>query len=677
MTERTKKMLSLLKEKSYKNQRKKEPIDITDLCQGKAYDEIELIRLTEALKNEIPTIYENDIFGFNHSFEKPPVNNDDRRHPYTPHNITVNFDSIISKGFDEVRNNIARKKECAEASQLRFYEIVEKQINVIIEFCDRYRSKAQAIGNAPIASALSRIPRKPAESLYEACLFQKIIIFALRITLHNHITLGRFDQYMYKYYKHDIECGKTREELLEAIELYFISLNLDTDTYFGMQQGDNGQSIVLGGFDLNGNYLFNKLSAICMDASLELALIDPKINLRVGRNTPDELYEYGTRLTKKGLGFPQYCNDDIVIPALIDLGYALEDASNYSVAACWEFIVPNCSLDIPNIQTFNFPLVINNAIHSCLERSESFDTLLNEVDRFIAKECKSIIESCYSYENYGLRRGIKPSPIMSLFIDGCIESGKDVSQFATKYYNHGCHGAGISNAADALAAVKKVIFDEGSISKSELLSALDTNFEKNTALRNKLLSCPKTGNDDDYADDIMIHIMSVFSRELNNKPNGCGGVWRAGTGSAMEYILSAKKCPATADGRMSGAPYGSSFSPAITTKLKGPLSVIKSFTKPDLKKTINGGPLTMEIHDNVFRNSEGEKKVSQLVKLFVALGGHQLQLNAINKEKLLDAQKHPEDHPNLIVRVWGWSGYFCELEKPYQDHIISRTDFMI
>ena len=677
MTEQTQKMLSLLKDKSYRNSRKKYHIDITEQCLDKPHDEIELIRLTEALKHETPIIYENDVFGFNHSFWKPPVNEDSRPRPYTPHNITVNFDSVISKGFDAVLEYISKKKKDADSSQLRFYSIVEKQINAILEFCDRYLEMAKYIGNEKLVSALSRIPRQSAESLYEACLFQKIIIFVLRVTLHNHITLGRFDQYMYKYYKHDIDSGISRDELIETIELYFISLNLDTDTYFGMQQGDNGQSMALGGFDLNGNSQFNELSAICMDASLELALIDPKINLRVGKNTPDELYEYGTRLTKKGLGFPQYCNDDIVIPALIDLGYAPEDAVNYSVAACWEFIVPNCSLDIPNVQTFNFPLVINNAIHSCLESAESFEDLLKEVDRFIAEKCKSIIASCYSPENYGLRRGIRPSPIISLFIDGCLESGKDVSQFATKYYNLGCHGAGISNAADALAAVKKVIFDEGSVSKAELLSALDNNFEGNSTLRNKLLSCPKTGNDDDYADDIMIHIMSVFSRELNNKPNGCGGIWRAGTGSAMEYILSAQKCPATADGRVSEAPYGSSFSPAITTKLKGSLSVIKSFTKPDLKKTINGGPLTMEIHDNVFRNSEGEKKVAQLVKLFVALGGHQLQLNSINKEKLLDAQKHPEDHPNLIVRVWGWSGYFCELEKPYQDHIISRTDFSL
>lgn len=142
----------------------------------------------------------------------------------------------------------------------------------------------------------------------------------------------------------------------------------------------------------------------------------------------------------------------------------------------------------------------------------------------------------------------------------------------------------------------------------------------------------------------------------------------------MEYVLSAQKCPATADSRHAFTPYGCSFSPALTARVKGPLSVISSFTKFDLKRIINGGPLTLELHNSVFRNAE-EKKVAQLVRFFIERGGHQLQLNAINRDTLLKAQKHPENYPNLIVRVWGWSGYFCELDPVYQKHIIQRTEF--
>ena len=262
-------------------------------------------------------------------------------------------------------------------------------------------------------------------------------------------------------------------------------------------------------------------------------------------------------------------------------------------------------------------------------------------------------------------------------MDGCVEHGRDLSEGKAKYNNYGCHGAGISVAVDSLAAVQKLVFEENQIGKEELLQALDADFEGFTALRNQLLNAPKMGNNDDVADRIADELLDCFASYLNGKPNGYGGIWRAGTGSAMEYILSAKKCPATADGRHAHEPYGCSFSPSLTAKINGPLSLIASFTKFDMKNLVNGGPLTVELHDGVFRNADGIKKVAQLIRLFLDCGGHQLQMNTVNRERLLDAQKHPENYPNLIVRVWGWSGYFCELDTEYQNHIIQRTEFTV
>jgi formate C-acetyltransferase len=267
---------------------------------------------------------------------------------------------------------------------------------------------------------------------------------------------------------------------------------------------------------------------------------------------------------------------------------------------------------------------------------------------------------------------------LSLFIDGCLEKARDLTEGGAKYNNDGSHGAGIANAADALAAIRLRVYEEKSISKEDLLAALDANFEGYEEIRNLLLSAPKMGNNDEYVDSIACRLMDTFATTLNGLPNGrFGGVWRAGTGSAQEYVRSSCDVPATADGRLAGDVYGCSYSPAITSKLDGPLSVIQSFTKFDLERISNGGPLTIELHDTVFRNEEGEKKVAQLVKAFVHLGGHQLQLNSINRDRLLEAQAHPENYPNLIVRVWGWSGYFCELDKAYQDHIIRRTEFSV
>ena len=267
------------------------------------------------------------------------------------------------------------------------------------------------------------------------------------------------------------------------------------------------------------------------------------------------------------------------------------------------------------------------------------------------------------------------APIQSIFFDGCIQKLKNLTCGGTKYYNFGAHGAGIANGADALAAVKQNVFEDKTISKQDLILALENNFEGYDEIRNILKSSPKMGNNDDFVDNIACLIMGCFAKNLNNRENGYGGIWRAGTGSAMEYIWKGSKCPATADGRKSGNAYSSSYSPSLDAKTAGVLSVIQSFTKFDLSDIINGGPLTIEIHDTVFRNDEGIKKVAMLVKNFILLGGHQLQLNSINGEKLKDAQKHPENYPNLIVRVWGWSGFFNELDVEFQNHIIRRTEY--
>ena len=224
--------------------------------------------------------------------------------------------------------------------------------------------------------------------------------------------------------------------------------------------------------------------------------------------------------------------------------------------------------------------------------------------------------------------------------------------------------------------MKKAVFEEKKYSADELVTAIKADFEGYSEMRNYLISCPKMGNNDDYVDVYASLLMDIFAEVLKGKTNRFGGRLRPGTGSAMEYLWSAAKVGATADGRHAKAPFSSSFSPSPTARLQGPLSCIQSFTKHDMSEIINGGPLTMEIHDNTFRNEDGTKKVAALVKAFIDLGGHQLQLNAVNREVLLDAQKHPEDHPNLIVRVWGWSGYFNELHTDYQNHIIARTEFM-
>ncbi|MBE6601131.1 MAG: pyruvate formate-lyase [Ruminococcaceae bacterium] len=608
-----------------------------------------------------PILYPVEYFGFHFGVTEKFLHSDG--------NIIPNYARVITRGLDATRREIAVSVAAEKSEEKRaFGEQMIAEIDDLLRICDSHREKIAASGNKRLYEALLRVPHDGAESFFEACLFLQICIYGLRRTGVEHLCLGRFDQYMYPFFDADLSRGVSEEELFETLEAFFVTLNYDTDLYHGIQQGDNGQSLVLGGFDADGNDRFNALSQMCMEASLELSLIDPKINLRVGKNTPDARYEFATRLTKKGLGFPQYCNDDVVIPGLIKLGYEPQDAYNYGVAACWEYIIPNCSAEVSNIKTMNFPLVVNRAVHRHLLHCPDFDGLMDCVEREIDDECASLVEQAQ-------KKCFRVQPLLSVFVDGCIERLTNLWHGGSKYNNFGFHGLGIANAADALTAIKALVYDEKSLSPEVLLSALDANFEGYEDLRVRLKNCPKMGNGDDYADDVASRMMSYYSKHMNGRDNRNGGICRAGTGSAMFYVEKAKSCPATADGRLAGEPFSCSFSPSIGVRTDGILSVIRSFTKYDMSEIINGGPLTLEIHDTVLRNEVGIQKTAQLVKLFVLRGGHQLQLNSLDPERLRDAQRHPECYPNLIVRVWGWSGYFNELDLDYQNHIISRTAY--
>lgn len=663
MTQKTAAMLAQLKSREYTHHRRHVAAEAY-ICEDTPKNFLDVFQT--ALSFERPFLYENDFFGFHLST--------DHVHRFFGGfggNLTPDYGRALRLGLDKIRQEIVDSMEKSKnASALSYGQQMLSAIDLVVSQCEKHRTFAHESGNYALAEALEHIPRAGATGFYEACVFLNLILYFLRISNVGQLTLGRFDQYMYPFYQQDRKRGVPDAQIFEWLEAFFIALNLDTDLYPGIQRGDNGQSMVLGGYDSDGNSCYNELTQMCLEASTNLCLIDPKINLRVNRGTPDSVYRLGTELTKKGLGFPQYCNDDVIVPGLEMLGYTRCDAFDYSVAACWEPIIPGKGADLPNLSVLAFPDVVHRVICEKLAYCETFAQLLSAVDREIAAQCDRIIAHFYA------RHPDEPNafnPLLSVFMDGCTQTLKDTYWGGVAYNNYGCHGLGIANAADALAAVKKTIFDKKLLTAEQLISALKDNFEHYPQIRNLLISCPKMGNNDNYVDEIARVLIDSFSCHLNGKPNGFGGVWRAGTGSANLYLDAIHS--ATADGRIASTPYSCSFSPSLNVKTDGVLSVIQSFTKQDLRGAINGGPLTLELHDSVFRNDIGTEKVAQLVKSFIRLGGHQLQLNAVNRERLLDAQKHPQDYPNLIVRVWGWSGYFNELEKPFQDHIIRRTEY--
>lgn len=630
------------------------------------------LRLKQALEMETPYFFENELIAFTRTIPNLPrifsdeewaqISSDHFIHELgNVSNLSPDYGSVIAQGLLALREKLGDGE---------LHDAMRTSVNAVLDLTRRYEAAAREKGLLELSDALERVPAYPPRTFREALQSLRILHYAMWCEGDYHNTLGRFDQYMFPYLKADLDAGReNRESAFELLEAFFVACNRDSDLYPGMQQGDNGQSMVLGGMLPDGSEGYNLLSEWCLQASVELRLIDPKINLRVNRNTPLAVYELGTQLTKLGLGFPQYENDDVAIPGLEALGYAPEDARNYAMAACWEFIIPGRGMDIVNIGALPFANVVDKVIRENLRECRSLD----EVKALVREEIFADVRRTFE-ERRNLY--VIPSPYLSLFFEGCLESKRDIS-LGCKYNNWGFHGTGVAPAADMLAAVRQEVF-EGEISAQTLLDAMAANFEGYETLRARLINhCPKAGNDDDRVDGLMSWLLDAFADAVQSLTNARGGIVRAGTGSAMFYIFHANELGATADGREAGVPLPANYSPSLNIKLNGPVSLIKSFSKPNLKRTINGGPLTVEFSDSVFNQAESISKVAQLVRLFIQRGGHQLQLNAVNRDRLLDAQMHPENYRNLIVRVWGWSGYFVELDKCYQDHIIRRAELMV
>lgn len=587
-------------------------------------------------------------------------------------NLSANYRDMIAEGFDARKAKIeARMQEDGlDAGQRHQLEVMRNYIVLSQDFLERYARYADQQGLTEPAAVLRAVAHKGATTFREALQLLRAVHYLLWISGVYHNTLGRFDQYMYPYLKSDLEKGVlTEEQAYDLVLEFFLACNRDSDLYPGMQQGDNGQSMVLGGRSTEGEYQFNNLSQMCLRASCDLALIDPKINLRVDSQTPLEIFELGSQLTRRGLGFPQYNNDDVVIPGLMRLGYSREDAHDYVVAACWEFIVPGYGMEIPNIDAMSFADIVRESVPT-LAAFASFDEYYRSIEAEMHRRFAAMVEK---HKNLY----IAPAPFMSLIMNDTIANARDIT-LGGRYNNYGIHGTGIATAVDSLTAIKKHYFEERRIDARQLAEAIENNFEGAGEVYDLLRHrTPKMGQDDNYADRIAVALMASFDKALAGAKNERGGIYRAGTGTAMYYIGHSAQLGATPDGRKAGEVIPANYSPSMYNKQIGPVSVIKSFTKPDLTRDINGGPLTIEFDESVFRNQESVQKLAMLVKSFITLGGHQLQLNTINLEKLLDAKKHPERYRNLIVRVWGWSGYFVELDEVYQNHVIQRLKYAV
>ena len=605
-------------------------------------------------ENETPIILDSQQIIFMRTIENTPdiYTNDEwneiRKKHYVHEtgyvsNLCCDYEGIISKGLLEYFKDSN--------------DYVQREINALLDLCDRYLEKAKELKRQDIIDMFTWIPRNSARTFKEALQFFRILHYAYLIEGGYQIVGGRIDQMFYPYLKNDLDKGILNENsALELVKDFFLSFNIDSDFYDGVQQGDNGQAIVLGGCDCNGNECFNLLSKLCLQASKENKLIDPKINLRVNKNTPLEIYELASELTAVGLGFPQYLNDDIIISGLVDKGYDLIDARNYVVAACWEIILPKLSFEVVNIDACSFPKVLENTVYK--KDYSSYEELYNEFKIELQKECDRLINK---HKNIYF----VPSPL--------IESSLDI-----KYRNYGMHGTGISSAVDSLYALYERVYNRQTITLDEYKQAVDNDYEGYEPLLNKLrYHTYKMGQNIEDVDNIAIDLLNEFSNCLKDKRNEFNGIYRPGTGTAMFYLEHANEIKAGFDGRRKNEPFSANYSPSIYAHINGPFSILESFTKPNLQDCMNGGPLTLEFSSSMFDSQDSIRKTALFVRTFIHLGGHQLQCNAVNIDDLKDAQIHPEKYKNLIVRIWGWSAYFVELDQDFQNHVIMRKEYSL
>lgn len=592
-------------------------------------------------------------------------------------NICADWGGVLADGLLARRATAetTRARLADDAEAVEFCDAAIETIDAVLALAARYATGAREAGRPELAAILERVPAQSPSTFHEALQSLRLMHSVVWLSGHYHVGLGRLDQYLWPYLQADLAAGRLDQtEAAELLAEFFIALNKDSDLYPGVQQGDNGQSLMLGGVTRDGQDGVNPLTHMVLHVACAVAMIDPKINLRVTRDTDLGLLREAAELTRLGLGFPQYSNDEVVVPGLVAHGYELADARDYSVAACWEFILPGRGMEVVNAGAVSLPAAADQAIREGLAAGDSFDGILVRTGRNIAAQLAVIVDA---YR----RLLLPPAPWYSVVMDGCLATGRDLSQ-GLKYNNYGVHGACAASAADALAAVRRFVFVEQSVTPAELLAALDDNFVGHDALRQRLHDGgPKVGNHDDAADELLVAVLNLFADACEAVPdNGRGGIVRPGTGSAMYYVWLARGhegmrepvVGATADGRHAGEFFGANLAPTPGTRVHGPLSVLQSFAKIPFERICNGGPITLELSDSAFRGDEALEKVALLVRALTQVGGQQLQLNTLNLDTLRDAQVHPDRHQNLIVRVWGWSGYFCELDQVYQEHVMAR-----
>ena len=632
----------------------------------------------------------------------------------------VDYGAMLSKGLKDYERRAREKLDALDLTDYRnihksyFYRAVLIVTEAVKAFAERFAALAeqQAAAAAPeraaelleMARILRKVPYEPVESFREAVQALWLVHLVLQIESNGHsLSYGRMDQYLNPYYEKDLAAGTiTEAQALELMcNLWLKTYTINKIRSWSHTQFSAGsplyQNVTVGGQTAEGKDAVNSMSWLILRSVALCHLTQPNLTVRYHHGLSDAFMQECVEVIRCGFGMPAFNNDEVIIPSFIQKGVAPEDAYNYSAIGCVETAVPGkWGYRCTGMSFLNFPKALLIAMNDGVDPASgtklcegighfaaftSFEQVLacwDKVIREMCRQCTIIDATC----DMVLEQDTADI-LCSALTEDCIERGLNMKEGGTVYDFISDLQVGIANLADSLAAIKKVCFEDKTASPAELWEALRANFEgpEGERIRRLLTEAPKYGNDDDYVDSLVVDAYNVYIDEMKKYHNTrygrgpIGGIYYAGTSSISANVPQGAGTLATPDGRKAGEPLAEGCSPSHAADKYGPTAVFKSVSKLPTEEITGGVLLNQKVTPQMLEKEENRTKLILLLRTFFnRLHGYHVQFNVVSRETLLDAQLHPEDHKDLIVRVAGYSAFFNVLSRKTQDDIIARTE---
>jgi trans-4-hydroxy-L-proline dehydratase len=578
--------------------------------------------------------------------------------------------------------------------------------SALVHFADRHAEKARQLAQGEsdplrkqeleqIASVCTQVPAHAPRNFWEALQYYWFVHLGVTTELNTWDSFdpGRLDQHLFPFYQQDLAQGVlTHERAEELLQCFWIKFNNQpAPPKVGVTAAESGTytdfaQINIGGVKEDGSDGVNEVSYLLLDVVEEMRLLQPSASLQVSKKNPDRFIKRAARIIRTGFGQPSIFNADLIVQELVRMGKSVQDARNGGSSGCVEvgaFGKENYNLT----GYFNMPKILELTLHNGLDprtgkqlgpqtgapcRFETFDELFEAYQ----KQLKHFIEIKVRGNNVieRLYAEYMPAPFLSMLIDDCISTGKDYHNGGARYNTSYIQGVGLGTITDCMSAIQQHIFEEKTFKMEVLLQALEGNFEGAERLRQVLLNkTSRYGNDDDRADRVMVRLFDAYYDAIVGRRNTKGGSYQINLLPTTCHVYFGSVTGATPDGRQAWQPLSEGVSPVQGADRHGPTAVLRSVAKMDHART-GGTLLNQKLTPNLLSDDAGLEKLVQLVRTYFKLDGHHIQFNVVDVETLREAKAHPEQHRDLIVRVAGYSDYFCNLSESLQDEIIARTE---